>query len=267
MIPDAARVEIDVRLARAEREHDVRILLAVESGSRAWGFASVNSDYDVRFIYARRADWYLAIDIEDKRDVIEYPIVDDIDCNGWDLRKALRLLWNSNPAIIEWLLSPITYIERGRFRAATAALLPRVYSPAKGIHHYRSIAKSHHCRYLQAEQVRLKKYFYVLRPLLAVRWLETRGAPAPMEFERLLVTIAGEDALLKDIHALLAQKKSGEELDLTPPVTNLNAFIEAELARLEANPPVVASRSEGIDTLNTIFRELLAQTWKEAAHV
>ncbi|HEX8604694.1 MAG TPA: nucleotidyltransferase domain-containing protein, partial [Pseudoduganella sp.] len=91
MIPEDIRQEIMRRLAAAEREHGVRILLAVESGSRAWGFASPNSDYDVRFIYAHPPDWYQAVDLEEKRDVIEYPIVDDIDLNGWDVRKALRL--------------------------------------------------------------------------------------------------------------------------------------------------------------------------------
>lgn len=265
MIEAPIRADILARLARAEREHDVRILLAIESGSRAWGFASTNSDYDVRFIYCRRADWYLAIDTEDKRDVIEYPIVDDIDCNGWDLRKALRLFWNSNPAVVEWLQSPITYVERGRFRAATLALLPRVYSQAKGIHHYRSTAKSNYRGYLQAERVRLKKYFYVLRPLLAVRWLEAHGTPAPMAFDELLVTISGETSLLRDIHALLADKKSGLETDLAPPLPGLNRFIESELARLEAAPPVVTPRAENIETLNTVFRELVGETWQAQA--
>jgi predicted nucleotidyltransferase len=261
MISPAIRSDIMQRLSRTEAEHDVRILLAIESGSRAWGFASTNSDYDVRFIYCRRADWYLSIDTEDKRDVIEYPIVDDIDCNGWDLRKALRLLWNSNPAIVEWLQSPITYIDQGRFRAATLALLPRVYAQAKGIHHYRSTAKTNFRGYLQAEHVRRKKYFYVLRPLLAVRWLEKHGTPAPMEFDRLLTMIDGEDALLRDIQALLAEKKAGQETDLGPRIASLNAFIDGELRRLDAAMPRIESRTESIETLNSLFRALLTETW------
>src|SRR5262245_1812722 len=98
MIPPGVREEILRRLTRTERDENVRIVLAIESGSRAWGFPSANSDYDVRFIYARRPEWYLGIDMEDKRDVIEYPITDDIDLNGWDVRKSLRLYWKSNPA-------------------------------------------------------------------------------------------------------------------------------------------------------------------------
>jgi predicted nucleotidyltransferase len=265
VISEVVQAEIMRRLQRAQAEHDVHILLAIESGSRAWGFASPNSDYDVRFIYCRRADWYLAIDTEEKRDVIEYPIVDDIDLNGWDLRKALRLLWNSNPAIVEWLQSPITYIEHGQFRGTTLELLPRIYTLAKGVHHYRSAAKSNFRGCLQADTVRLKKYFYVLRPLLAVRWIEAHGAPAPMEFEKLLATIAGEEPLLSDIRALLEKKKSSEELDSAPPVKNLNAFIESELQRLETMPPSITPRSESIDALNALFRRVLADTWRERA--
>jgi predicted nucleotidyltransferase len=135
IIPDEVRAEIMVRLGNAEREHGVRILLAVESGSRAWGFHSPNSDYDVRFIYMRDPDWYHAVDLEERRDVIEYPIVDDIDLNGWDLRKALRLYWKSNPAFVEWIQSPIMYIETGIFAARARALLSEVYCVDRGSHH------------------------------------------------------------------------------------------------------------------------------------
>jgi predicted nucleotidyltransferase len=101
MVPPPIRTEILARIRRAEDEHDVRVLLAVESGSRAWGFESPNSDFDARFIYVHRQDWYLSVGLEEQRDVIEYKIVDDIDLNGWDVRKALRLFWKSNPAFVE----------------------------------------------------------------------------------------------------------------------------------------------------------------------
>lgn len=141
-IAEGVRAGILQRLAEVERSEQVRILLAIESGSRAWGFESQNSDYDVRFVYCRREPWYLSIDVEAKRDVLEYPIVDEIDLNGWDLRKALRLLRESNPTIVEWLQSPIEYASRGAFRSRALALLPEAYLPGKGIYHYRSMAKS-----------------------------------------------------------------------------------------------------------------------------
>src|SRR3569623_3815539 len=122
MISDEIRTEIMYRLGRAEEEHGVRILFAVESGSSAWGFASPNSDYDVRFIYAHEPSWYQAVDLEERRDVIENPIVDDIDLNGRDVRKALRLFWKSNPAFIEWILTTITYMYKSAFRAGDVSL-------------------------------------------------------------------------------------------------------------------------------------------------
>lgn len=150
MIPEEIRIEIMRRLAAVEEKEGVRILLAIESGSRAWGFASPNSDFDVRFIYARPQEWYLAVDLEDKRDVIEYPIVDDIDLNGWDVRKALQLFWRSNPAVIEWIKSPINYIDKGDFKAGMQELLDSVYTLEKGIYHYRSMAKTNYRGYLIA---------------------------------------------------------------------------------------------------------------------
>lgn len=145
MIPTDVRAEIMRRLARTERKEGVRIVLAIESGSRAWGFASPDSDFDVRFIYARPREWYLAVDLEERRDVIEYPITDEIDLNGWDIRKALRLFWKSNPAFIEWIQSPIKYIEVGGFAQGARRLLSSVHSGESGIHHYRSMAKTRAC--------------------------------------------------------------------------------------------------------------------------
>ena len=130
VIPPDIREEILARLHGAEQEHEVRILFAIESGSRAWGFASPTSDYDVRFIYAHPRSWHVAVEAEERRDVIEYPITDDIDLNGWDVRKALRLFWKCNPAFVEWIQSPISYIEADGFRRAALDLLPAVYVPS-----------------------------------------------------------------------------------------------------------------------------------------
>lgn len=259
MIPDDIRSEIMTRLAAAEQEHGVRILLAVESGSRAWGFASPNSDYDVRFIYAKPADAYLAVDLEERRDVIEYPIVDDIDLNGWDIRKALRLFWKSNPTFVEWIQSPINYMETGGFAAGARALLPAVYSVEHGIHHYRSMAKTNYRGYLRADMVPLKKYFYVLRPLLSVRWLERYGSAAPIEFHQLLHLLDDQPLLLRDIDALLERKKAAPEMGLSMPVASLNAFIETELARLEAEAVPQSKLASAIDGLNRLFHATLRE--------
>jgi len=262
MIDDTAKQEILRRLADAEREHDVRILLAVESGSRAWGFASPNSDYDARFIYVHRPQWYLSVGLEEQRDVIEYPILDDYDINGWDVRKALRLFWKSNPAFVEWVQSPLVYRQSGGFLDACRRLLPDVYALDHGIHHYRSMAKTNFRGYLQQEMVPLKKYFYVLRPLLSVRWLERFGTPAPIEFARLLPLIEDDRPLVAAIEALLAQKRASPELGLSPQVPAIQAFIVEELARLENVVPPRSVRGSVEPALSAVFRAVLEEAWR-----
>ena len=262
MIPDPVRLDILDRLKRAEAEHDVKVLLAVESGSRAWGFASPNSDYDARFIYVNRRDWYLSVSLEEQRDVIEYPIVDEIDINGWDLRKALRLFWKSNPAFVEWIQSPIVYTESGGFAQAVRALLPQVYSCEHGIHHYRSMAKTNYRGYLRADLVPLKKYFYVLRPLLAVRWIEKYGTAAPIEFHALLTLIADQPALIGAIDALLQHKRQAPEMGLSPQIPEIHGFIESELARLEALQPARHKRQDVVPGLSRLFRSTIDEAWK-----
>ena len=173
-------------LARVESERNVRVLYACESGSRAWGFASRDSDYDVRFLYVHRRDWYLSV--EDRRDVIEQPIADDLDVSGWELRKALRLLRKSNPPLLEWLKSPVVYRHDPVFAAEFGALATEFYSPRRCFAHYLHMAFGNWRDYLRLahppsatsplrhlggrEEVSLKKYLYVFRPLLAYRWIE-----------------------------------------------------------------------------------------------
>jgi predicted nucleotidyltransferase len=260
-IPDATRAEIIRRLANVEAEEGVRILLAVESGSRAWGFPSPDSDFDVRFVYCRPESWYLSVDLEDKRDVLEYDITEGIDLNGWDLRKALRLLARSNPTIVEWLQSPIQYLARGRFREAALELLAEVYTAASGIHHYRSMAKTNYRGYLKADLVPLKKYFYVLRPLLAIRWIEHNNAPPPIEFQRLLPALEHRPDLMAQVEALLQKKKAAAEMDLAPVLQALNQYIESELDRLEGfsrEPPAARAK---LDAASALFRFLVREAW------
>lgn len=257
MIPDDVRAEILTRIKNAEKEHNVKVLYAVESGSRAWGFASPNSDYDVRFIYVRPKEWYLTIDVEDKRDVIEYPIVDEIDINGWDLRKALKLLWRSNPAIIEWLQSPIVYVDDGIFAQSARKLIPDVYSLEKGIYHYRSMAKTNYRGYLKEEIVPIKKYFYVLRPLLSIMWLEQYKQPAPIEFHRLRELIQHNEVINNEISLLLERKKVSQEKEIAPAIKALNEFIEIALEKLETINIDQQEPERNIDGLNELFWRIL----------
>lgn len=258
MIEESVKNEIMKRISDAESEHGVRVLYAVESGSRAWGFESPDSDYDVRFIYAHPKDWYVSVALEEKRDVIEYEILDEIDINGWDVRKALRLFWKSNPAFVEWLQSPIVYIERGSFAQTARELTPKIYSVEKGIYHYRSMAKTNYRGYLKGDMVPLKKYFYVLRPLLSIMWLEKYRQPAPIEFNKLRTLISADDCLNDLIENLLEWKKRSLEKALAPPITEINQFIESELVRLEKYDEHPGSHVNDMSILDALFHEALS---------
>lgn len=215
-------------LADIEAGHQVKIIYACESGSRGWGFASPDSDYDVRFIYVPRLPWYLTV--EPQRDVIELPIDDELDVNGWELRKALRLLKKSNPTLLEWLDSPLVYREAADSMGQLRELAARQFSALPVRHHYLSMAKKNFRGYLQGEQVRLKKYLYVLRPLLAVRWVEQgRGVP-PMRFADLVAGTVQDGALLQEINSLLAVKMRSDETEYGPRWPAIHAFIEAQFA-------------------------------------
>lgn len=177
--------DIQQRLTAAENEHDVKVVYACESGSRAWGFASPDSDYDVRFIYAHKPEWYLSFDVERRRDVIEYPIVDDIDIGGSDIKKALYLFTRTNGALLEWTTSPIVYRELGEFANRLRKLAPNAHSDLALRYHYSHMARGNAGDHLSKNQVKLKKYFYILRPLLAIRYIEQGLALPPVRFQKL----------------------------------------------------------------------------------
>ncbi|MDQ0044941.1 nucleotidyltransferase domain-containing protein [Variovorax boronicumulans] len=249
-IDPAMREEIMANLRAIEARHDVTVLFACESGSRGWGFASPDSDYDVRFIYVNRLPWYLTV--TPRRDVIEVPISGDLDINGWDLRKALGLMRESNPTLLEWLRSPIVYrddaVAMPRFRALSEA----VFSNARAWHHYSSMAKKNFREHLQADEVRYKKYLYVLRPLLAARWIRTQPGVPPMRFADLAqhtLDAVRDAALIDEINALLEVKMRAGEAATSPRWPGIHAFIEAELAANAAEPitPLPQAEEAGLD--------------------
>lgn len=264
MIDKRAHDEALKRLEIAEQEHGVRVLFAIESGSRAWGFASPDSDYDVRFVYIHPTDYYLSIDVAANRDVIEYPLVNDMDISGWDIRKALNLMAKSNPSLVEWLQSPIVYRQQEGFRADLLGLLESVYSPLAGSKHYFSMAKSNEAllrRGMEEGTVKLKKYFYILRALLAARWILDHRSIPPIEFGKLVDLIRSETEVMAEIEALLAVKKVTSEVGAGSPNQVLDTFIAGQLewleeaiATLERQTP---ARHVNNDFLNEFFRSTL----------
>jgi uncharacterized protein len=223
--------EIQAQLDGIEVEHDVRILFAIESGSRAWGFPSPDSDYDVRFVYVHTPDWYLTI--ERRRDVIELPISDNLDINGWDLRKALQLILKANPVLSEWLRSPIVYRADKTAVAELAAFAETIAHGRSSRYHYLSIAVTNYENAIvDRRDVPLKKYLYATRPVLALRWLrEFPNRPLPMALSDLRAGLEVDDTVNKELNALLAKKAQTKELGTGPAIPELNAFIAEEICR------------------------------------
>jgi len=249
--------KIKENLAALEAKEDIKILYACESGSRAWGFPSKDSDYDVRFIYIRDRDWYLSVDYALRRDVVEQPIDDLLDVNGWDLKKSLLLLKKSNPALIEWIDSPIVYSSVGSFREDYKNLVADYYSPKACFHHYENMATTNYRGYLKEASVRIKKYFYVLRPLLAMRWIAEDRGVVPMEFSALLEAGLKDQVVKDEISDLLKKKKAGFEAEYAPSIPVLNAFIESELATLSELGKEIRENKRSYDQLNSFFSRML----------
>lgn len=173
-VDGAMRERVLRQLKEVEQRYGVRVLYACESGSRGWGFCLAGQRLRRAISLCSSPEWYLRI--EAPRDVIELPIDDELDVCGWEWRKALGLLKGANPTLIEWLDSPVVYQQDDVTVSALKALVPKWFSPLRARWHYYSMARKNFRGYLQGDDVRLKKYFYVLRPLLAVRWVEAGRA-------------------------------------------------------------------------------------------
>lgn len=227
--------EIQDSLDKIEDQYDVKILLAVESGSRAWGFASPDSDYDVRFIYKRRPEEYLRVD--PIKDVIEWQLDEVLDINGWDLRKALLSFGKGNPNVMEWAGSPVVYRKAEEWDALKEAAM-HYFSEKSALCHYYGTAKNTYMGFLTGELVRYKKYFYALRPLLCCHWILRYHAAPPVEFERLLTLFEEPQngltpELYEAIRELLVRKAETEEKDLNPQMPVILDFIREECVRMK----------------------------------
>lgn len=237
-IADDVRGRINAILGQIEREHGVRILFAVESGSRAWGFASPDSDYDVRFVYARPVEWYLSL--EKRRDVIELPINDGMDVNGWDIQKALTLLLKANPALLEWLKSPIVY-RTGPTMPELARLAAQTDHRKAARHHYLHLGLNQFRSQIDGrDKVALKKYFYCLRPAAALRWERThKQGRVPMDLPRLLAGIDLPPPLRAVVDDLMARKAISSEMGEGDRIPEIDRFVREEFRLAQARSPRV----------------------------
>lgn len=242
------------KLSEIEQTHQVKILFACESGSRAWGFASPDSDYDVRFIYTHPQNHYLSIDTQ--RDVIELPVNEILDISGWDIKKSLLLFRKSNAVIYEWLQSPIIYQSNESFHKTMLEMMENCFCTKPGFHHYLSMTINTFNTDLQSDEVKLKKYFYALRPILAAKWILEKQTVPPMQFHLLRVLI--EDPKIQiAIDELMEIKKDADEKKKIKPIVVLQKFISETIHYCELNKEKLTDKRTEISPLNMFFRNTI----------
>ena len=250
------RETILAKLYEIEQKEQVKILHAVESGSRAWGLASPDSDYDVRFIYIRRREAYLRL--EETPDFIDWELNEVLDINGWDVTKALRHFHRSNATLYEWCNSPMVYYSAPEWTQVEQAVRP-YFSSKASMHHYYGTANKNVHTYLQEEQVNYKKYFYVLRPLLACQWISQQQTPPPVLFSQLADALL-DDTLRQTVAELTDRKQQMPESGRGPHFEPLDRYIELQLVQLKA---VIDNWQEerltNWEALDTLFLTLLEQ--------
>lgn len=240
------------KLKEVEAKRGVEILLAVESGSRAWGFASPDSDYDIRFIYRHEKDWYLSP--WDKDETIEFMTEDDLDGSGWDLRKTFHLLLKSNAALLSWFYSPVVYVKNEKFYDLFKPLADKCFSPIAVFYHYSSMSK----KYLEAcrlDEVKLKSYFYCLRTTLTGKWILEKGTVPPVLFSELLVLI--DDFTRTKIENLIALKATKGESYHHPNDWELFGFLEKTILDNEERAKSLKGGNSDKNEMEKVFREIL----------
>ena len=241
------------KLSEIENEHGVKILYACESGSRAWGFPSPNSDYDVRFIYAHDLDWHLSL--RDKKDTIDLPINDELDIGGWEIKKALGLLWKSNPPLLEWLQSPIVYYSEPKFLNDIQGLCSEYFSPIAVMHHYLSMSKKYLDACQRTDNVKLKKYFYALRTAIAGKWVREKESIPPIELSKMFVVVAEE--VRDKIEELITIKSQQKEDCLHERESLIAEFLIETIEQNEAIANDLPSANGSIETLDDFYRSVV----------
>ncbi|QIH34867.1 MULTISPECIES: nucleotidyltransferase domain-containing protein [Sphingobacterium] len=239
------KAHIIKKLMEIEASEGVRILFACESGSRGWGFPSIDSDYDVRFIYIRKAEDYTRLFPLPTE--MRFPIIDDLDIAGWDLFKVLTLLYKSNVSPFEWIQSPVVYHEFNGFKISFRTMMENYFDARRHVHHYLGIVRSK-LGDLQLETMKLKSLFYILRSLLAADWSMTYRSYAPMTLAELSVVLP--DVVMNEVMELRQLKSQVDEGFIYSCSATIRSYIETRLIDLEnqvKQVPVSISDKEGLE--------------------
>ncbi|MFD2907784.1 DNA polymerase beta superfamily protein [Flavobacterium ardleyense] len=244
--------KIVAKLKEVELQKGVEILYAVESGSRAWGFASSDSDYDIRFIYKHDIDYYLSL--WEQTDVIEFMTEDDLDGSGWDLRKSIKLLAKSNASLLEWIFSPVVYYENEAFMKQIRTLAKECFSPIACLHHYLGTTKNF-MDVCEQEEVKLKSYFYALRTALAGKWIIISQTFPPVDFMELL-PIAPQN-IQEKVKELMLIKANQDESYLHPKEKLIMIFLQETVVFNQENASGLGIGKKVSEELDGVFREII----------
>lgn len=249
------------KLYETEQTYNVKIPLAIESGSRGWGFASPDSDYDCRFIYVCQKDWYVSI--TEKKDFIEYAADEVFDINGWDLKKAIQHIMKSNAVIFEWLSSNEIYIKNDAVTAELKALAEQYFNPIAVSYHYLSIAKNKLNEILDVEDAKLKKYFYILRPLANLCFIQEHMKMPHMEYMKTLSEISIDTRVHDEIMKLLEIKKVSNESYTMPQNEILINYFKQEIENHTENiQSIKFEKNRDYDNIDTVFRKIIEMVWR-----
>jgi hypothetical protein len=244
-------------LNEIEKNYDVKVIYACESGSRAWGFASEDSDYDVRFIYVHPKDWYLTI--ADKRDVIEIPFDGELDISGWDIRKSLKLLRKSNSPLLEWLSSPIRYRNVSPVMNAFVELSTDAFLPESSCHHYLSMAQNIIANFYDGEDAKIKSYLYSLRTILCCKWIIRRMNQPPMKIQDLLKEFLPSGELRELVDKLIYVKSRGSESANIKRSLIFEKYLKKQLNFIETKIPKNPKKIP-IEKFDSVFQEILLES-------
>jgi len=247
---------IKEKLYEIQEKEKITILHAIESGSRGWGFESKDSDFDVRFIYIHQAEWYL--NVFEGSDVIEIPIDEVLDINGWDLKKALKLMYKSNAPLLEWLSSPIIYKENEEFIKVLKGIAEIYFSQVSVIYHYINLAKKSFNGLLTLDNIKLKKLFYVIRPVLACMWIEKYNEIPPMNLQVMLNEVEIDNKIKNILNKLVIVKADSTEFDVIRPQLELMNFLKEKLEYYEDYAKSIKNeRERDPSALNEFFHKAL----------
>lgn len=235
------------------KQQELTLLYACESGSRGWQFPSPDSDYDVRFIFVRPLEYYLTVN--ELSEDLQFPISNELDIYGWDLRKVLRLMSKSNTTPFEWLQSPIVYKDQPGFREELWHLGRQCFSQRAHLFHYLGVATSAMASFNGNGQIGIKKLFYILRPLLAASWCFHKKTIAPMTIGPLMQQLS--PALQNELTALIEQKAHTPEHQLVTLSPLLNNYIHTTYEDLRSRSGETEKSEVDIRPLNEFFRQLV----------